>query len=197
MSWPSERLLAVASAWRARSAARRSAVLFGGVAHLVVVEARAAEVGLLAGGLAVGVGELLADGVDHEHRVDDPDAGGEVLAAVEHPAVAAVGGAVAQRRVDAQLERAAAGAGGERVELGVELVGLAAERGGGFGVALGGRGGCGRARPGRRRRAGRRRRCGRRRRARPRRRCGARSRRGRAAPGRAARWWSRGRRRPG
>ena len=113
------------------------AVLLGGVAQLVVVEARAAEVGLLAGGLAVGVGELLADGVEHEHRVDDPDAGGEVLAALEHPAVAAVGGAVAQRPVDAQLERAAAGAGGERVELGVELLGLAAERGGGLGVALG------------------------------------------------------------
>ena len=107
MSWPSARLLAVASAWRARSAARRCAVLLGGVAQLLVVEARAAEVGLLAGGLAVGVGELLADGVEHEHRVDDPDAGGEVLAAVEHPAVASVGGAVAQRCVDAQLERAA------------------------------------------------------------------------------------------
>jgi hypothetical protein len=92
------------------------AVLLGGVAQLVVVEARAAEVGVLAGDLAVGVGELLADGVEHEHRVDDPDAGREVLAALEHPAVASVGGAVAQRPVDAQLKRAALGAGGERVE---------------------------------------------------------------------------------
>ena len=113
------------------------AVLLGGVAQLGVVQARAAEVGLLARGLAVGVGELLADGVEHEHRVDHPDAGGEVLAALEHPAVASVGGAVAQRSVDAQLERAALGAGGQRVELGVELLGPAAEHGGGLGAALG------------------------------------------------------------
>ena len=75
------------------------AVLLGGVAQLVVVEARAAEVGLLAGDLAVGVGELVADGVEHEDRVDHPDAGGEILAALEHPAVAAVArGRAASRR---------------------------------------------------------------------------------------------------
>src|SRR3954447_25190997 len=147
MSWPRVRLLAAASGGPARSGARRArscsggaarAGVLGGVAQLVVVEASAAEVGLLAGDLAVGVGELVADGVEHEHRVDHPDAGGEVLAALEHPAVASVGGAVAQRPVDAQLERGALGAGGECVELGVELLGLAAERGGRFGVALGG-----------------------------------------------------------
>src|SRR5919199_6573981 len=40
--------------------------------------------------------------------VDDPDAGGEVLAAVERPRIAALGGAVAERAINAQLEGAAA-----------------------------------------------------------------------------------------
>ena len=50
MSWPRPRLLAVASAWRARSAGAALPVVFGGVAQLVVVEARAGEVRLLARG---------------------------------------------------------------------------------------------------------------------------------------------------
>ena len=37
-----------------------------GVAQLVIVEARAADLGFLAGRLGVGVGELLADAVEHE-----------------------------------------------------------------------------------------------------------------------------------
>jgi hypothetical protein len=49
---------------------------------VTVVEPGAGEVGLLAGGGVVGVGELLADDVEHEQRVDDPDAGGEVGPAV-------------------------------------------------------------------------------------------------------------------
>ena len=57
-------------------------VLGGGVAELVVVEPGAGEVGLFAGGGRVGVVELLVDEVEHEGGVDDPDAGGEVLAAV-------------------------------------------------------------------------------------------------------------------
>jgi hypothetical protein len=110
------------------------AVLLGSVAPLVAVEARAAEVGLLAGDLALGV--LVADGIEHEHRVDHLDGGGEVLAALEHPAVASVGDAVARRAVDAQLQRAAPRPSRERIELGVELLGLAAERGGRLAVAL-------------------------------------------------------------
>src|ERR687886_1621914 len=40
--------------------------------------------------------------------VDDPDAGGEVLAAVERPRIAALGRAVAERAINAQLDGAAA-----------------------------------------------------------------------------------------
>ena len=48
-------------------------------------------------------------------------AGGEVLAAVVDERVAAVAGAVADLAGDADLERPRPGAGGERVELAVEL----------------------------------------------------------------------------
>ena len=70
-------------------------VLGGGVAELVVVDPRAGEVRLLAGGRGVVVVELLVDEVEHEGRVDDPDTGGEVLPAVVHEGVAAVARAVA------------------------------------------------------------------------------------------------------
>jgi hypothetical protein len=102
------------------------------------VEARASEGGVLAGRRLRRRRRVVGGRVKHVYEVDDPDAGGEVLAALEDPSVASVGGAVAQRPVDAQLERAALGAGRERVEFGVELLGLAAERGGGLGVAPGG-----------------------------------------------------------
>ena len=72
-------------------------------------------------GVAVVVLELLVDEVDHERGVDDPDAGGEVLAAVVDEGVAAVAGAVADLAGDADLERPGPGARGERVELAVEL----------------------------------------------------------------------------
>ena len=103
------------------------AVLLAGRAQLGVVEAGAGEVALLARDRVVAGFELLADRVEHEHGVDDPDAGGEVGAALVHVGVAAGAGALAQRAVDAQLARRRPGAGGERVELSVELVGRAAE----------------------------------------------------------------------
>ena len=103
------------------------AVLLAGRAQLGVVEAGAGEVALLARDGAVAGFELLADRVEHEHGVDDPDAGGEVGAALVHVGVAAGAGALAQRAVDAQLARRRPGAGGERVELAVELVGRAVE----------------------------------------------------------------------
>jgi hypothetical protein len=58
------------------------AVLFGGGAQLVLVEPGAGEVRLVAGLVVVGVLELLAAHVDHEHGVDDPHGGGEVAAAL-------------------------------------------------------------------------------------------------------------------
>src|SRR3954451_856738 len=97
------------------------AVVLGGGAQVVVVEARAGEVPLVARRRPVIVGELLAGDVEHEDGVDDPDAGGEVPAAVKGPGVTAVGGAIAQRAVNAELERVAAGARGQGVEFRVEL----------------------------------------------------------------------------
>ena len=82
-------------------------VLGGGVAELVVVEAGAGEVGLLAGRRRVAVAELFVDEVEHEGGVDDPDPGGEVLPAVVDERVAAVAGAVAHLAGDADLERPA------------------------------------------------------------------------------------------
>jgi len=67
------------------------------------------------------------DEVDHERRVDHPDAGGEVLPALVDVGVAPVAGALAGLPGDPDLQRARPRAGGERVELAVELGGLAAE----------------------------------------------------------------------
>ena len=54
-------------------------VFGGGVAELVVVDPRAGEVGLFAGGRGIAVVGLLVDEVEHERGINDPDAGGEVL----------------------------------------------------------------------------------------------------------------------
>jgi hypothetical protein len=72
-----------ASVWRWRCSWWR-ALLLGRVARVARVEARAGEVGRVGSGLSVValVHEGLADGVEHEHWVDGPDAGGEVAAAV-------------------------------------------------------------------------------------------------------------------
>ena len=103
----------------------------------------AGEVGVLACGGVVVLVELFVDDVEREDGVDDPDAGGEVGSAVVDVGVAAGAGAVAQLGRDVQLERPAAGAGGEGVELGVELVGLAAEDRRGLPLAGGGEVGAG------------------------------------------------------
>ena len=102
-------------------------VFGGGVAELGVVDPRAGEVGLLAGRRGLAVVEVLVDEVDHEGGVDDPDAGGEVPPAVVDERVAAVAGPVAHLGGDPHLERPSLGARGERVQLAVELVDLAAE----------------------------------------------------------------------
>ena len=60
-----------------------------------------------------------------------------------HERVAAVAGAVAHLAGDAELERPALGAGGERVELGVEPLELAAEDRGELALAVGGEVGAG------------------------------------------------------
>ena len=65
--------------------------------------------------------------VDHEQGVDDPDAVGEVLSAPVDVGEASGAGAVAGLRGDLDLERLGLGAGGERVELAVELVRFAGE----------------------------------------------------------------------
>ena len=102
-------------------------VLGGGVTQLVVVEARAGKVRLLPRGRAFVVLEVLVDEVDHEHRVDHPDAGGEVPPSVMREGVTAVAGAVADLGGDAELGGPRPGAGGECVELAIEPVGLAAQ----------------------------------------------------------------------
>jgi hypothetical protein len=71
--------------------------------------------------------------------VDDPDPGGEVASAVVHERVPAVAGAVAHIAGDAELERLALGAGGERVELRVEPLELAAQDRGELALAVVGR----------------------------------------------------------
>ena len=103
-------------------------VVGGRLAQVGVVEAGAGEVGVLARGRSVGLVEVVVDEVEHEDGVDDPDAGGEVPAAVVHVGVVAGAGAVADLAGDPQLQRGSACSVGERVELGVELVGLAAEQ---------------------------------------------------------------------
>ena len=81
--------------------------------------------------------------VEHERGVDDPDPGGEVASALVHERVSAVAGAVAHIAGDAELERPGLGAGGERVELGVEPLELAAQDRGELALAVGGEVGAG------------------------------------------------------
>ena len=103
------------------------AVLLARRAQLGVVETGAGKVALFACHGVLAVLQLRADRVEDEDGVDDPDAGGEVGAAFVDVGVAAGAGAFAQGAVDAQLARRRPGAGGERVELAVELVGGAVE----------------------------------------------------------------------
>ena len=104
------------------------AVFLSGGAEFVVVEAGAGEERLFAGGLVVVVvGELFVGEVDHEDGVDDPDAVGEVLSARVDVGEASGAGALAGLRGDRDLERLGLGAGGERVELAVDLAGFAGE----------------------------------------------------------------------
>ena len=73
------------------------------------------------------VGEVFVGEVDHEQGVDDPDAVGEVLSAPVDVGEASGAGAVAGFRGDLDLERLGFGAGGEGVELAVDLAGFAGE----------------------------------------------------------------------
>ena len=75
--------------------------------------------------------------VEHEGGVDYPDPGGKVASALVHERIPAVAGAVAHIAGDAELERPALGAGGERVELGVEPLELAAQDRGELALAFG------------------------------------------------------------
>ena len=102
-------------------------VLCGRVAELVVVEAGAGEVRLLARRCGLDFADLLVCEVEHERWVDDPDPGREVASALVHERISAVAGAVAHVAGDAELQRPALGARGERVERAVEPLGLAAE----------------------------------------------------------------------
>jgi hypothetical protein len=111
-----------------RAGSRASLLVLGvGLAQIGVVEARAGEVGLLARHFAVAFLELLSHEVEHEHRVDDPDPGGEVRASLVDVGVAAVASAVAGLAGDPDLQRPRLRAGGKSVELAVEPSGLAAE----------------------------------------------------------------------
>jgi hypothetical protein len=85
-------------------------VLGGRLSELVVVDARAGEVSLLAGRCRVAVAELLVREVEDEDRVDDPDPGGKVPSALVHERVPPVAGAVAHIAGHAELERPALGA---------------------------------------------------------------------------------------
>src|SRR5579884_1307024 len=117
---------------------RSALIVFGGrVVKLLVIDPGTGEVRLLVRGGSVVVVELLVDEVEDERGVDDPDAGGEVLSAVVHERVAAVAGAIADLSGDADLQRPRLGAGRQRVELGVETVGLAAEDRGDLPLLLG------------------------------------------------------------
>ena len=103
-------------------------VVVGGLLELVVGEAGAGEERLLARGRGVllVLVERVDGEVEDERGVDDPDPGGEVDAAVVHEREAPGAGAVADLRGDPDLQRPVLGAGGERVELGLELRGVAA-----------------------------------------------------------------------
>ena len=70
---------------------------FGSVAKLVVVDPRAGEVGLLAGGRGTAVFELLVDEIEHERGVDDPDAGGVAAACLGSSKPRSSGTATAHR----------------------------------------------------------------------------------------------------
>ena len=104
------------------------AVFLSGGTEFVVVKAAAGEERLFSGGLvALVAGELLMHEVDDEQGVDDPDAVGEVLSARVDVGESPGAGAVAGLRGDLELERLGLRAGGERVELAVELVRFAGE----------------------------------------------------------------------
>ena len=103
------------------------AVAGGGVVEVLVGQAGACEERVLPGGGVVGGGEVVVDEVDDEHGVDHPDARGEVAAAVVDVGVAAVARPVTHLAVDRDLQRAALGCGGERVEFAVDPVGGAGE----------------------------------------------------------------------
>ena len=108
------------------------AVVVRGLAQLVVLEAGAGEERVFAcRRVRVVMVELVVDEVEDEERVDDPDAGGEVGSAVVHEREAPGPRAVADLAGDAQFQRPCPGARGQRVELGLELVGVAAEQPGG------------------------------------------------------------------
>lgn len=95
----------------------RPVLLLGG-AQLLVVEAGAGEERLLSGDLVVlAVGELVADEVDREHRVDDPDAVRKVLSALVYEREAPGAGAVPGLCGDLELQRLGLRAGGQGVEL--------------------------------------------------------------------------------
>ena len=127
-SCPRPRLLLVASAWRRRCALRRSRSSCPAARSSSSSRRGAGEERLFAGGLVVlVVGEVFVDEVDHEQGVDDPDAVGEVLSALVDVGEASGAGAVAGLRGDLDLERLGLGAGGEGVELAVELVRFAGE----------------------------------------------------------------------
>ena len=118
----------MASAWRRRCALRCSRSSCPAAAEVVVVEGGAGEERLFAGGLVVVVvGEVFVGEVDHEQGVDDPDAVGEVLSALVDVGEASDAGAVAGLRGDLELERLGPGAGGEGVELAVDLARFAGE----------------------------------------------------------------------
>ena len=118
-------------------------VLCRRVAELVVVDAGAGEVRLLARRCRLDFAELLVYEVEHEGGVDDPDPGGEVASALVDECVSTVAGAVAYIGGDVELECPALGAGGERVELGVEPLELTAQDGGELAMAVGGEVGAG------------------------------------------------------
>ena len=120
---------ATASAWRWRCSWRRSRSSSAASRRSGVVEAGAGEVRRVAGGGVACVLELLVDGVEHEHRVDRPRCRRRSpRRARARRRSGRCGRGRAARRRRAASAPLASGAGGERVELAVELVELAAEQ---------------------------------------------------------------------